>query len=89
MSNPQVATMNLLKHIDANQMTIKISNMIVDGFMTADPFVASLLRLWQAWSVKSLKEKSRISIDQGAFLLGIMDETSTLKGHFKICQSYW
>lgn len=84
MSNPQTALLNLSKHVDANQITLRMVGMILDGFMDSkEPFVASLLRLWQAYSVKSLKEKSRISIEKGAFLLGVMDETATLKGHFR------
>jgi RNA-dependent RNA polymerase len=41
----------------------------------------SLLHLWRAWSIKLLKEKARIIVENGAFLLGVTDETGTLRGH--------
>ncbi|KAF2207354.1 hypothetical protein CERZMDRAFT_71603 [Cercospora zeae-maydis SCOH1-5] len=73
----------LQKHIDFNQMTIALACMIFDGFMaTKDPFVISCLRLWRSWNLKYLKEKARIFIDEGTFLLGCTDESATLKGHY-------
>lgn len=44
----------------------------------------SLLHLWRAWSIKLLKEKARIIVENGAFLLGVTDETGTLHGHKRI-----
>jgi len=41
----------------------------------------SLLHLWRAWSIKLLKEKAKIIVEKGAFLLGVTDETRTLRGH--------
>ncbi|KAI9793587.1 MAG: hypothetical protein M1833_000732 [Piccolia ochrophora] len=83
MWNESKALYLLQRHIDPNQATITVAGMILDGFMkTQDPFVISLLRLWRSWSIKYLKEKARIIIDQGTFLLGCTDETQTLKGQF-------
>lgn len=48
-----------------------------------EPFLLSLLHLWRAWSIKQLKEKAKIIVEQGAFLLGVTDETGTLRGHTK------
>jgi RNA-dependent RNA polymerase len=39
--------------------------------------------LWRAWSIKLLKEKAKIIVEKGAFLLGVTDETGTLRGHAK------
>jgi RNA-dependent RNA polymerase len=84
MNDERMALTLLQKNIDYNQMTISIASMIFDGFMeTEEPFVISCLRLWRSWSLKYLKEKARIFIDQGCFPLGGTDETGTLKGHFK------
>ncbi|KAI9841651.1 MAG: hypothetical protein M1838_003487 [Thelocarpon superellum] len=70
------------KFVDPNQMTRTLAGMILDGFMTRDdPFVVSLLQLWRAWSIKYLKEKAKILVADGAFLLGCTDETQTLQGH--------
>ncbi|KAF2724692.1 RdRP-domain-containing protein [Polychaeton citri CBS 116435] len=73
----------LQRTIDFNQMTLTIASMINDGFMaTKDPFMISCLRLWQAWNIKYLKEKARIFVDNGAFVLGCVDETGSLQGHY-------
>ncbi|KAL8997015.1 MAG: hypothetical protein Q9169_003605 [Polycauliona sp. 2 TL-2023] len=83
MTNESKALTMLQKDIDPNQMTLTLAGMILDGFQRIqEPFMISMLRLWRAWSIKYLKEKARITIERGAFLLGCVDETATLKGHF-------
>ncbi|KAK3336183.1 RNA dependent RNA polymerase-domain-containing protein [Cercophora scortea] len=76
---------HLLSHyVDENQTTLAIARMVLDGFMrTRDPFVEILLQLWRSWSIKSLREKARIVVEKGAFVLGCVDETGTLRGHSK------
>lgn len=82
MEKPEVAIEELQKGIDLNQTTVTIATMIMDGFMaTKDPFVVSCLRLWRSWNIKYLKEKARILVSDGAFVLGCVDETGTLRGH--------
>ncbi|KAJ4992728.1 RNA-dependent RNA polymerase [Stagonosporopsis vannaccii] len=72
----------LLKHVDINQITLTMASMVVDGFLdTREPFMMSLLHLWRACTIKDLKKKARIAIEQGAFVLGCVDESGTLKGH--------
>lgn len=84
LDSEQKALELLQKNVDFNQMTISLASMIFDGFMaTKDPFVMTCIRLWRSWNLKYLKEKARIFIDQGAFLLGCTDESATLRGHFK------
>ncbi|RKF84169.1 RNA-dependent RNA polymerase 1 [Golovinomyces cichoracearum] len=84
MEHDDLAVNLLLRYIDDNHMTINIATMIRNGFMTQkDPFVISLLHLWRAWSIKLLKEKARIIVENGAFLFGCVDETGTLKGYTK------
>ena len=83
MTDENVALGMLQKDIDPNQMTLSLAGMIIDGFQkTEEPFMTSLLHLWRAWSIKYLKEKARIVISDGALLLGCLDETATLRGHF-------
>ncbi|KAL8673583.1 MAG: hypothetical protein Q9168_001981 [Polycauliona sp. 1 TL-2023] len=83
MTNESKALTMLQKDIDPNQMTLTLAGMILDGFQRCqEPFMVSMLRLWRAWSIKYLKEKARITVENGAFLLGCVDETGTLKGHF-------
>ncbi|EMC97859.1 hypothetical protein BAUCODRAFT_67567, partial [Baudoinia panamericana UAMH 10762] len=73
----------LCKKIDYNHTTLVLAQMIDDGFMAVrDPFMMSCMRLWRSWMVKYLKEKARIFVDEGAFVLGCTDETTTLRGDF-------
>ncbi|KAL3471302.1 RNA dependent RNA polymerase-domain-containing protein [Aspergillus californicus] len=84
MKSDPKAVYLLKKYVDPNQMTLILSQMVLDGFRRSnEPFVTSLMTLWRAWTLKYLKEKAKIIIDRGACLLGCMDETSTLKGHFR------
>lgn len=84
MTDETMALDLLQTRVDANQATLNVASMILDGFMkTSEPFVMSLLRLWRAWSVKTLKEKASLDIEDGAFVLGCVDETDTLRGHLK------
>lgn len=40
-----------------------------------------VLRLFRDWSLKLLKEKAKVSVAKGCYLMGVVDETGTLKGH--------
>ncbi|KAH8727001.1 RNA dependent RNA polymerase-domain-containing protein [Phaeosphaeriaceae sp. PMI808] len=87
MTDKEMATVKLRKHIDMNQTTLTMAGMVLDGFMESrEPFMMSLLQLWRAFTIKNLKEKARIAVD-GAFVLGCVDETTTLKGHLNNAQS--
>lgn len=78
----------LLKHIDMNQTTLTMASMVLDGFFDIrEPFMMSLLHLWRASTIKELKKKARIAIDDGAFVLGCIDESGTLQGHRDESQS--
>lgn len=82
MTNEGKAIELLQKNIDLNQMTVQVAQMILDGFMEQqEPFMISCLRLWRSWSLKYLKEKQKIFVEEGAFVLGCIDETATLEGH--------
>lgn len=71
-------------YVDENMTTTTIATMLKDGFMyTNEPFVRTVLQLWRSWSIKALKEKARLIVDKGAFVLGCVDETGTLRGHSK------
>lgn len=82
MNDPDKALELLGRYVDDNHMTMMIAGMVLDGFMrTNEPFVLSLLHLWRSWSIKLLKEKAKIIVEKGAFVLGCTDETKTLRGH--------
>lgn len=77
-----VALDKLRRNVDVNQISLTMAGMILDGFMkNREPFMMSMLQLWRAYNIKYLKEKARIFIEQGAFLLGCVDETASLRGH--------
>ncbi|KAL2831180.1 RNA dependent RNA polymerase-domain-containing protein [Aspergillus cavernicola] len=81
-SDPKAVCL-LKKYVDPNQVTLTVSQMVLDGFRRSnEPFMTSIMTLWRTWHLKYLKEKAKIVIDKGACLLGCMDETSDLKGHF-------
>lgn len=84
----EIAIQKLRRNIDLNQTTLTMAGMIIDGFMQSqEPFMMSLLQLWRAYHIKHLKEKARIVIEEGAYVLGCVDETGTLKGHYNDPQS--
>ena len=81
MSDENKAIELLQKNIDFNQMTLQLSSMILDGFMTTkDPFTTSCLHLWRSWTIKYLKEKARICVEHGAFVLGMRRRNSNVEG---------
>lgn len=83
MTDKDMAIKKLTDNIDLNHTSLTMAAMVMDGFMDErEPFMKSLLHLWRAHSIKAIKEKARIMIPHGAFLLGCVDETATLKGHF-------
>ncbi|KAF4549298.1 RNA-dependent RNA polymerase-like protein [Elsinoe fawcettii] len=78
MEDDETAISMLQANVDFNQVTLAIARMIQAG-MRQDPFVDSMLHLWRAWMKKSLKEKANMFVPDGAFLLGCVDETATLR----------
>ncbi|KAI6777857.1 RNA-directed RNA polymerase (Sad-1) [Emericellopsis cladophorae] len=82
--NKQQALSLLTQFVDENQTTLIMAEFLKSDFIgdgIREPFVASILNLWRAWSLKLLKEKARIHVPQSAFVLGCLDETGTLRGH--------
>ena len=83
MTDDNAALKALRDNVDPNRMTLAMCDLIESGFrQVSEPFVMSLMRLWRAWSLKYLKEKAKIPISNGAFVLGTIDETGILRGHF-------
>lgn len=89
MTNEKVALQQLSKNVDQNGTSLIIAGWVRLGFMhSKEPFVMAMLHLWRAWSIKYLKEKARIIIEEGAFVLGVADDSGpsddvpgVLKGH--------
>lgn len=84
--NSRDAITLLRQHVDENQTTLVLAQILLHGFKEPDvqePFILSILNLWKIWSLKLVKEKARIPIEKSAFILGCVDETGTLRGHSK------
>ncbi|CAH0017760.1 unnamed protein product [Clonostachys rhizophaga] len=84
MVNTNDAISMLSQHVDENQTTLTIAELLGANFKnetTREPFVTTILELWRSWSLKLLKEKARIEVEESAFVLGCMDETGSLRGH--------
>ncbi|KAK8016274.1 hypothetical protein PG993_014463 [Apiospora rasikravindrae] len=82
MDDQDTALRLLSRFTDENGITTTLGHMIQDGFMTVqEPFALTVLQLWRAWSMKLLREKARIVVEQGAFVFGCVDETKSLRGH--------
>ncbi|KAI1149953.1 RNA dependent RNA polymerase-domain-containing protein [Nemania diffusa] len=82
MEDPVTAMRLLSRFVDQNGITTTVAQMISDGFMrTREPFFMCILQVWRAWSLRLLREKARIVVEQGAFLFGCVDETFTLRGY--------
>ncbi|KAL2209053.1 RdRP-domain-containing protein [Sarocladium strictum] len=79
-----VAIELLTKFVDQNHTSLAIAELIHSGFRSDDvqePFVLNVFSLWRSWSLKLLKEKARIHVEQSAFVIGCVDETGILRGH--------
>ncbi|KAF7718767.1 Uncharacterized protein PECH_004246 [Penicillium ucsense] len=84
MHSDDEATKLLQRYTDPNRVTVAMAQMVSAGFRrTNEPFVNSMLALWKSWHQKYLKEKAKILIEQGASLLGVLDETKSLKGYYE------
>lgn len=84
MADTSQAADLLSRYIDENLTTKVMEEMILNGFMKSrEPFVQTILQLWRFWSIKALKEKAKLVVEKGAFVLGGVDETGTLRGYSK------
>ncbi|KAI0552280.1 RNA dependent RNA polymerase-domain-containing protein [Xylaria curta] len=82
IEDPATAMRLLSQFIDQNGITTMVAQMISDGFMRVkEPFFMCILQVWRAWSLRLLREKARIVVEQGAFVFGCIDETCTLRGY--------
>ncbi|KAI9319364.1 RNA dependent RNA polymerase-domain-containing protein [Dichotomocladium elegans] len=63
-----------------------IANLVDVGLLAAgDPYLLNLLHVMKASKLKELKKRAKILIPDAAHLLGVMDETDTLKEDEVFC----
>lgn len=82
ISDSATAMRLLSRFVDQNGITTTMAQMIADGFMLVrEPFFMRVLHVWRLWSLRLLRDKARIVVEKGAFVLGCVDETRTLRGY--------
>lgn len=79
-SRPEEAVRVLLGNVDEAGTALFMVPLIRAGFLErGDPYIKNLLNLFRVNILKDLKKKAKIIVPQGAYLLGVMDETGTLE----------
>ncbi|KAG1151074.1 hypothetical protein G6F37_004946 [Rhizopus arrhizus] len=79
LARPEEAIRVLLNNADEAGTAHMMASIIQAGFLErGDPYIKNLLNLFRVNVLKELKKKAKILVPQGAFLLGVMDETNTL-----------
>lgn len=77
---PEEAVRVLLGNVDQAGTVHAMVPIIQAGFMERkDPYITNLLNLFRISILKDLKKKAKIIVPNGAYLLGVMDETNTLE----------
>ncbi|KAG0191239.1 hypothetical protein DFQ28_000680 [Apophysomyces sp. BC1034] len=87
LENPAEAIRVLLGNVDEFGTTRMMARIIGAGFLEKkDPHIINLLNVFRVSILKDLKKKAKINVPKGAFLLGVMDETNTLREGEVFCQ---
>ncbi|KAI7904027.1 RNA dependent RNA polymerase-domain-containing protein [Cokeromyces recurvatus] len=80
LNKPEEAVRVLLGNVDEAGTALSMVPIIQAGFLArGDPYIKNLLNLFRVNVLKDLKKKAKIIVPKGAYLLGVMDETNTLK----------
>ncbi|CAG8557141.1 10331_t:CDS:2, partial [Ambispora leptoticha] len=89
LSSDNTAMKVLLHNIDEHGITRIMADLVKAGFLyQRDPFILNLIALFRIMMLKNLKDKAKISVRKGAFLLGVIDETESLKeDQIYVCRS--
>ncbi|CAG8525700.1 7878_t:CDS:2, partial [Ambispora gerdemannii] len=87
--NDHTAMKVLLHNIDEHGISRIMADLVKAGFLhQRDPYLSNLMALFRIMMLKNLKDKAKISVHKGAFLLGVLDETESLKeDQIYICRS--
>ncbi|RIA85008.1 putative RNA-dependent RNA polymerase 1 [Glomus cerebriforme] len=70
----------LQQNIDEYGISKSLVELVKAGFLqTKDPYLINLISLFRITTLRDLKKKAKIRVGEGAFLMGVIDETKTLK----------
>ncbi|KAI9495484.1 RNA dependent RNA polymerase-domain-containing protein [Zychaea mexicana] len=80
LSNPTNATKLICQNMDEHGNASTMARIISSGFLERrDPYISNMLNVFRVSKLKDLKERARIHVAKGAFLLGMLDETDSLE----------
>ncbi|KAI9251659.1 RNA dependent RNA polymerase-domain-containing protein [Helicostylum pulchrum] len=80
LEKPSEAVRVLQSNADSVGTVKSMVSLIQAGFLERkDPYITNLLSLFRINVLKDLKKKAKIIVPNGAYLLGVMDETNTLE----------
>jgi hypothetical protein len=76
----------LQRNADEYGISKDLAELVKAGFLrTNDPYVMNLISLFRIVMLRDLKKKAKIRVEKGAFLLGVSDETLSLKENEIYC----
>ncbi|CAG8444865.1 5544_t:CDS:10 [Acaulospora morrowiae] len=80
LKSESTAVKVLQQNIDEYGMTKIMAELVKAGFLYyKDPYLVNLISLFRITVLRDLKKKAKIRVSDGAFLLGVLDETETLE----------
>ncbi|KAI8141150.1 RNA dependent RNA polymerase-domain-containing protein [Fennellomyces sp. T-0311] len=80
LRNPSAAIKLICQNMDEHGNANTMARIIGSGFLErSDPYIINMLNVFRVSKLKDLKEKARIHVPNGAFLVGILDDTGSLE----------
>ncbi|RIA90179.1 RNA dependent RNA polymerase-domain-containing protein [Glomus cerebriforme] len=78
--NENIAVKILQKNTDEYGISRYLADLVKAGFLQKnDRYLVNLISLFRIVMLRDIKKKAKIRVEKGAFLLGVLDETQTLK----------
>ena len=87
LTDSREASRVLRETSDGLGIYVSMAKMVEAGLLTRqDPYIKNLLEALRVNRLKEARKKARIPIVKGVFLMGVLDETNTLKPDQVFCQ---
>lgn len=86
-NDPVKASYALRMNADEFGINKNIARLVDAGLLeSGDAYTCNMVNIFRLCKLKDIKKRARIMVRDGAFLLGIVDETNTLKENQVFCQ---
>ncbi|PKY56302.1 RdRP-domain-containing protein [Rhizophagus irregularis] len=86
LENESTAISVLQHNIDEYGTSKSLAEYVKAGFLQKnDPYLINLISLFRITMLRDIKKKAKIRVNKGAFLLGVLDETKSLKENEVYC----